>query len=297
MHPQRHDIKAFTLVELLIVIAIITILAAMLLPTLEHSLETSRDISCMGNLKQFGVSEMLYTDEFQGPAYAGTGYYGLDMQAGGPVRDYNLMAGLGYAEKSQPLVTDAGYTSPAKGSWACPAVKPSLGMVASFPWLYDPKATPYLAAEFGSSSNSPEYSAAAWVSNYMPNPATSAEYVDSWRTLALGLNGAYFCRRHYRAQEMRQHSRVVLMSDVASWEYCGRIWHSNNPANFSFFRHSGHFNAVMWDGHIASIRYGDFLPGGNNSRLRSDGYPILKAPHAKISTDRSLKYISPAEYP
>ena len=62
----RNRIVAFTLVELLVVMAIISVLAAMLLPALSEALSTARTTSCSNNLRQIGIAFMCYADNHEG---------------------------------------------------------------------------------------------------------------------------------------------------------------------------------------------------------------------------------------
>ena len=86
--PPAHR-RAFTLVELLVVIGIIAILIGILLPTLRRARESANKAHCLSNLHQIGIYLQMYQNQYKGqlpiyvlsdPAYLGyfiySGYSG-----------------------------------------------------------------------------------------------------------------------------------------------------------------------------------------------------------------------------
>lgn len=67
----------FTLTELLIVIAIITILSGILLPTLTQTRNIAKQITCINNQKQMIMGALMYSDNYKG--YLLPGYLDLTL--------------------------------------------------------------------------------------------------------------------------------------------------------------------------------------------------------------------------
>jgi len=60
---KRHN-SGFSLVELLIVIAIIGVLAALLFPVFSRARESARGTTCLSNMKQIGIALALYQQDY-----------------------------------------------------------------------------------------------------------------------------------------------------------------------------------------------------------------------------------------
>ena len=64
MLKSKH--KAFTLVELLVVISIIALLVSILLPALNKARNAAKFVVCSTNQRQMGLAQLLYTDDYDG---------------------------------------------------------------------------------------------------------------------------------------------------------------------------------------------------------------------------------------
>ncbi len=110
---------AFTLIELLIVIAIIAVLAALLLPALARAKERARSVQCLSQLRQIGLATRCFTEDNEDvfPRSQHSAF------ANGELPWERVIApGLGFSTTN--------WTSLLRGVYHCPADKRTV------PWSY-----------------------------------------------------------------------------------------------------------------------------------------------------------------
>ncbi|MBC8135998.1 MAG: prepilin-type N-terminal cleavage/methylation domain-containing protein [Fibrella sp.] len=109
--PLARQKSAFTLIELLIVIAIIAILAAILMPVFAQAREKARATSCMSNLKQISGGVLMYAQDNE------EGIVGWMRRYDPSDVSYRQWY---WPDRLQPYVKSGGST-PASGVMACPS--------------------------------------------------------------------------------------------------------------------------------------------------------------------------------
>jgi len=107
--------RGFTLVELLVVLAVLAILAGLLLPGLGRTRAAARRSQCLGQVRQLALATILYSDDFGGTL---PGIVPAARDRSAPFLRADHLASASACELLVPR-----YLSEAKGLFTCPAAR------------------------------------------------------------------------------------------------------------------------------------------------------------------------------
>ena len=159
---QMHR-TGFTLVELLVVIAVIAILVAMLLPALNSAREKAHEITCRNNLKTLGLAAFGYAadnDDWMVPnnskaystAYQIQYHWVSLLVPYGASYDYNRKKATVHhcpTETRTTVHTDYGMNLWVNGSYAPTSAQPKKHMIRRFSQIRNSSAIPFIGENGG----------------------------------------------------------------------------------------------------------------------------------------------------
>jgi len=221
--------RAFTLVELLVVIGIVAVLAALLLPVVLSSKHKAQRVQCVGNLRQLGIGlQSFVADNHSYPS----GISGTNSEIPGAWMEQLQRGGFDEAKPKTNFLTE--------GVWRCPTAK--VAATTSVPVCYGYNA--FGSLRIGNPTNALGLLGRYASAQLLFQPIHESEVVVPSDMIAIGdsvVVGAVFLMRR-ELSYLDQDGRATA-------------------------RHQGKLNMVFCDGHVESPSLASLFVDTNSAAL------------------------------
>ena len=217
----RKKLHSFTLIELLIVVAIIAILAAMLLPALNQARDKAHQTGCLNILREIGKADMLYQHDYDGWVAA---INNEDQNLGGRTLKWSLQL--------FPYLVPGGKNDNSGSIYPARMICPKMY------WLKaNSKGNCSITESYGKNGHMGSYKCAEYRSvkiHSIKNPSHKLAYAD----------GTSFSLTNYKCQALLYYwakpNEAELGDNITSYRHS-----SNSVANVSCF--DGHADGFRWE--------------------------------------------------
>lgn len=229
-NPRRPHVRGFTLVELLTVIAIIGVLAAIIIPIVGRVRESTHSSACRSNLRQIGVATSLYVSETKVFPYA------------------TSLTGVNWRQALRPYMS-AGTPTNSDENNSPVVVCPSREIIPAAPNFYRASysANPRLLVNPATAGNPVAVRAIQ-----VTRPAEIILFGDATQQANGGSHSQF-----WSVPEMTTDGQVA---DADKPIAVDNTTDSDPQANgYIRYRHNGSMNAVFVDGHVGNFQKGSIL--------------------------------------
>ena len=260
--------KGFTLVEMLVVIAIIGILIAMLLPAINAAREAARSSICKSNLRQFGIGLLMHADRDAQGRFC-TGAY--DYKRDGCPDTWGWVADM----------VNGGICRP--GDLLCPT-NPMKGMeklneLGGGQTNNGKDGGPINRGDDGACSDTANFGDAAWISTNFIDKGFTSNYVASWFLVRGGLKLSVGISGSDTSQVITYTANFGSLPDAASsgssWKGLGSTTGPLTRKNLDTSGRSTNLIPLLGDGAPGDVNEAVWLGGTGGADLTLDGEQFI----------------------